>query len=475
MPLVLGVDSSTQATKVEVRDADSGELVAIGRAPHPATTPPRSEQPPEAWLDALHSAVDEAGPRAREVAAVSVAGQQHGLVTTDANGQPVRAAKLWNDTESAPDARWLIDQLPGGEAAWAAACGSVPVAAFTITKLSWLHRSEPETWARAARVCLPHDWLTWKLGAELVTDRGDASGTGYFSPATGDYRFDLLGIVDGDVDWSERLPRVLGPAEVAGKTGAFGADALLAPGTGDNMAAALALALEPGDVAVSLGTSGTVYAVSDTPTADASGAVAGFADATGRFLPLVCTLNATKVTDAFARWLGVDHAGLDALAAASAPGANGTVVVPYFAGERTPNRPDASGTIAGLRTTTTREDLARAAVEGVVCGLLDGLDALERAGVRVDGRITLVGGGARSRAFQRVLADISGRVVAVPAADEHVAAGACIQAAAVLHGRDLGEIGRAWGLGAGPTIEPHDVDRDAIRAAYALAAGAFGG
>src|SRR5258708_26128471 len=387
MPLILGVDSSTQSTKVEVRDADTGALVAIARAPHPPTTPPRSEQDPHAWWDALH-------------AAVAIAGQQHGLVVVDASDRVIRPAKLWNDTESAPDAGWLIEQLTTqdrtGEAAWAAACGSVPVAAFTITKLSWLHRSEPDAWARVARVCLPHDWLTWKMTGEFVTDRGDASGTGYFSAARDEYALDLLAIVDPDVDWMSRLPRVLPPAERAGTTNAFDSDAVVAPGTGDNMAAALALALRPGDVAISLGTSGTVYTVSESPTHDASGAVAGFADAAGRFLPLVCTLNATKVTDSMARWLGADYAEFAALALDAAPGAGGVVVVPYFDGERTPNRPDASGVISGLRTDTTREQLARAAVEGGVCGLLDGLDALTRAGVRADGDI--VPGAGRARA-----------------------------------------------------------------------------
>src|SRR5262249_27836252 len=196
---------------------------------------------------------------------------------------------------------------------WAHACGSVPLAAFTIAKLSWLHRSEPDAWARLSHVCLPHDWLTYKLTGEFVTDRGDASGTGYFSAAENAYRTDLLAIGDNDVDWAPRLPRVCGPTEGVGRAG----DAIVAPGTGDNMAAALGIALAPGDVAISIGTSGTVFAVSDMPTFDATGAVAGFADATGRFLPLVCTLNATKVTDAIARLLGGDHAGLDALALAA--------------------------------------------------------------------------------------------------------------------------------------------------------------
>jgi xylulokinase len=394
------------------------------------------------------------------------------MVVLDADRRVVRPAKLWNDTESAADARWLLDQLAGAEAAWATACGSVPVAAFTITKLSWLHRREPEAWARVAQVCLPHDWITWKLTGELVTDRGDASGTGYFSAASNEYRLDLLALVDDGADWSTRLPRVLGPTEPAGETQVFGSRAVVAPGTGDNMAAAMALALRPGDVAVSLGTSGTVYTVSESPTADPTGAVAGFADATGRYLPLVCTLNATKVTDAIAGWLGVEHAELDALALSAVPGAGGVVVVPYFDGERTPNRPDATGRVAGLRTTTTRSDIARAAIEGVVCGLLDGLDALADAGVRADGDIVLVGGGARSVAYQRVLADLAGRRVIVPEADEHVAAGACIHAAAVLGSRPISEIAHEWALARGSATDPDpDVDRDAVRAAYAEARG----
>jgi len=470
--LVLGVDSSTQATKVQARDADTGELIAAGRAPHSPTTPPRSEQDPDEWWEALHAAVGHAGIAARDVVAVSVAGQQHGMVVLDANNRVVRPAKLWNDTESAADARWLVDQLAGKEAEWAHRCGSVPVAAFTITKLSWLHRCEPDAWARVARVCLPHDWITWKLTDEFVTDRGDASGTGYFSAADDAYQPELLALVDDGVDWLPRLPRVAGPVEPVGVTRTFGSNLVVASGTGDNMAAAAALGVVPGDVVVSLGTSGTVYALSESATADPTGAVAGFADATGRYLPLVCTLNATKVTDTVARWLRVDHAGLDALALAAPSGANGVVVVPYFDGERTPNRPDASGTIVGLRNSTTPEDFARAAIEGVVCGLLDGIDALTNAGVCTDGDVVLVGGGAPSAAYQRVLADLSGRRVIVPKAAEHVAAGACIQAAAVVAGRAIPAIARAWGLAHGPAIDPGGhVDAAAVRAAYAAACG----
>lgn len=460
--LVAGVDSSTTATKVEVRELQSGRVVGRGSAPHPRTHPPRSEQDPAAWWAAFESAWQQAG--APDVAAISVAGQQHGMVALDEQRAVIRPAKLWNDTESAPDAAWLIAQLPGGSKAWADACGVVPVASITITKLSWLHRSEPEAWRRLAHVLLPHDWLTLQLTGRLATDRGDASGTGYWSAATGSYCFDLLAIVDGDRDWTGVVPPVLGPGDVAGEW----RGAQVGPGTGDNMAGALGVGLRSGDVAVSIGTSGTVYAVSDAPTADPSGAVAGFADASGRHLPLVCTLNATKVTDAVAGLLGIDHTGLDELALAAPPGAGGLSLLPYLDGERTPNRPAATGVLSGLRSDVTREQLARAAVEGVVCGLLDGLDALS-AFASADGRLLLVGGGAHSQAYRQVLADLSGRTVLVPRGDQQVATGACVQAAAVATGAEPADIADRWRLGEGDEVEPGPgaAAADEVRAGYA--------
>lgn len=464
MPLVMGVDSSTQSTKVELRDIDDGTVIASGRAPHPTVLPPVSEQDPQEWWDALVAARATAGHE-DEVVATSIAAQQHGLVVLDETDQVIRPAKLWNDTESAPDARWLIDQLGDdaqtGSAAWATACGSVPVAAFTITKLSWLHRNEPEAFARISRVGLPHDWLAWRLTGEWVTDRGDASGTGYWSPFENRWRTDLLEIVDADTDWSAALPFVAEPGD--------------AVGTGDNMAACLGADLEPGDVGVSLGTSGTVFSPSEHPTADPSGAVAGFADATGGFLPLVCTLNATKVTDAIARLLGVDLPTLDALALAAPTSRAGPTLVPYLDGERTPNRPDARGTLSGIGSDVTREELARAAFDGVVCGLLDGLDALSAAGVDVSrGRLVLVGGGARSPAYRQAFADLAQRPVTVIGDTEGlVARGAAIQAAARHRGCSIADVQSAWTTAPDATVEPEwsKDEAGARRAAYAAARG----
>lgn len=464
MPHVAGIDSSSGSTKVEVRDLDTGEIVASATARHPVTTPPRSEQEPAAWWSAFEHAWAQVG--APDVAAINVAGQQHGMVALDEAGDVIRPAKLWNDTECAPDAGWLLKQLPGGAADWVAACGSVPVAAFTIAKLSWLHRTEPENWARLAHVLLPHDWMTYRLAGAMFTDRGDASGTGYWSPATGEYCWDLLSIIDSERNWSHVVPHVLGPLEPAGTWG----HAVVGPGTGDNMAAALGLNLQPGDAVISLGTSGTAYTVHGEATQDPSGAVAGFADAAGRFLPLVCTLNATRVTDAIARLLGVDHAGLDALALAAPLGSGGVTMLPYFDGERTPNRPKATGSLVGLRSDASREQLARAAVEGVVCGLLDGLDAL-RTHVPDVRRVILVGGGGRSASFRQVLADLCDLDVFVSQASEAVAAGACVQAAAVLQEIDPSIVAARWGLGGCDQITRSDsstADAAAVvRSAYA--------
>lgn len=484
MVLVLGVDSSTQSVKVEIRHAQTGRLMATGRAAHPTTTPPRSEQSPQQWWDAFvaaaKTALDEVD--SADVAAISVAGQQHGMVALDTAGDPVHPAKLWNDTESAPQADELVARL--GAARWSNAVGSVPVAAFTVTKLAWLKENHPEAFARIASVHLPHDELTRRLIGDRVTDRGDASGTGYWSPRTGQWDTDVLAQIDDTVDWPNVLPRVLPPFAVAGTLTAEAAaalglrsDVLVGPGTGDNMGAALGLGLAAGDVVISLGTSGTVYAVSDIPTSDATGAVAGFADASGRFLPLVCTLNAMKVTDATARLLGVDHAEFEALVLESKPGAGGVVLVPYFDGERTPNRPDATGSITGIRSDVTRAQLARASVEGVVCGLLDGLDALRAAGVSDGGRLLLIGGGSRSSAFRRVVADLSQRPITIPSADEHVAIGAALQAAVVwsvsngaVAAESLVHLRIEWGLGGGEVVMPDlSCDAASVRAAYAAA------
>lgn len=453
MPLVAGVDSSTQSVKVVVCDADTGVVVREGRAAHPDGT----ECHPDRWWDALGAAMHGLMDG---VAAISVAGQQHGMVVLDDAGAVVRPALLWNDTRSAPDAADLVAELGGGQA-WADAVGSVPVASFTVTKLRWLARAEPEAAARVATAMLPHDWLTHRLsgGTVTATDRGDASGTGYWSPADGAYRTDLLAWALGH---DAALPEVAAPGAAVGETPG---GIILGAGTGDNMGAALGLGLAPGDVVVSLGTSGTAMAVADRPSADGTGIVAGFADATGRFLPLVCTLNAARVLTATAAMLGVDLDRLSDLALAAPPGAGGLVLVPYLDGERTPDLPDATGTLVGMtRANMTPEHMARAAVEGMLCGLADAVDAL---GPRPN-RVLLIGGAAASPAVRHVAATLFGGAIHIPAPAEYVALGAARQAAWALSGAAAPP---DWGDGDGVRVEaPPAPD---VRRAYSTAQSAL--
>jgi len=465
MTLVAGVDSSTQSCKIVIRDADSGELVRTGRAAHPGGT----EVHPQRWWEALQTAVRDAGGL-HDVAALAVGGQQHGMIALAADGAVIRDALLWNDTRSAPAATELIAEL--GEQQWADAIGSVPVASLTVTKLRWLRDAEPDNAARVHAVCLPHDWLTWQLAGGfagvgfdgLVTDRSDASGTGYWSPASESYRPDLLQRALGH---DALVPQVLGPYAQAGVgTGeVFGAATpVLGPGAGDNAAAALALALGPGDVAVSIGTSGVVSAIAGAATADGSGLVTGFADATGRYLPLACTLNAARVLDWAAELIGVDHEGLAKLALQAPAGADGLVLVPYFEGERTPNRPRSTAALHGMRlSNTTGAHIARAAVEALLCSLADGIDALRAAGVPVQ-RAFLIGGAAQSAAVQQLAPGILGREVLVPTPGEYVADGAARQAAWVLSGQQQQP---QWSASGAPVVLAPDRPTPQVREQYA--------
>ena len=425
MTYVIGLDSSTQSCTGVLVDADSGAVLAQARVPHPHGT----QVDPRAWLRAADEVVARLGETA-PAEALAVGGQQHGMVGLDEAGEPVRDALLWHDTRSAAAARDLIEEM-GGAQACAAELGSVLVASFTATKLRWLRDHEPDAASRVRRVLLPHDYVSWHLAgrrAEPWTDRGDASGTGYYATARGEWRPDLAAAALGH---EVGLPRVVAPGDVAATTPDGQA---LAAGTGDNMAAALGTGLHPGDVLLSIGTSGVASTVGPDPVADGTGTVTGFAAADGGFLPMVTTMNAARILDLQATWLGTDHAGLADLALESSPGAGGAVLLPYYAGERTPNRPDAVGTWTGLTPTTTRADLARAAVEALSCSLADAVDLLRAHTGRSDGRVLLVGGAARSAAVQRVLPGVLGSPVELPPPAEYVALGAARQAAWALSG-----------------------------------------
>jgi xylulokinase len=443
-PFVIGVDSSTQSAKALVVDTGTGQVVARGQAPHTVTAGPGRESDPEEWWRALESALEQCGRAAQEAAAVSVGGQQHGLVTLNTDGRPVRPALLWNDVRSAPQSDRLIEQL-GGPERWAERIGSVPAPAFTVTKWAWLCENEPQSAAATAAVRLPHDYLTERLTGASTTDRGDASGTGWWASARESYDEDMLELVRLA---PELLPRVLAPGEAAGTVRPglpLPAGALVASGTGDNMAAALGLGLRPGQPVLSLGTSGTVYAVSPHRPSDPTGTVAGFADARGDWLPLACTLNCTLAVDRIAALLGLDREAVE--------GGGEVALLPFLDGERTPNLPYASGLLNGLRHDTTGGHVLQAAYDGAVFALLRALDQVLDESTAQDAPLLLIGGGAKGAAWRETVRHLSGRPVQVPRAEELVALGAAAQAAGLLLEEDPAAVARRWGTAEGPSYD----------------------
>ena len=442
-PFVAGVDSSTQSCKVVICDPVTGRIVREGRASHPEG----SEVDPQAWWDAFLEAVRAAGGL-DDVRALSVGGQQHGMVCLDEHGEVIRPALLWNDTRSAGAAEELTCERGDGDREfgarwWARATGLVPVASFTVTKLRWLADNEPENARKIAAICLPHDWLSWKIrggfdavGLEgLCTDRSDASGTGYMDRTDAAYRREILAqALRISVEEAEGiiLPKICKPLEAmgCGDLAQGWGEIAIGPGCGDNAGAALGVGLGVGQALLSLGTSGVVAVVSETPVEDPSGQVAGFADASGHWLPLACTLNASRILDAVGAMSGLDYEELDE-AALSVPDAGGLRLVPYFEGERTPNLPDATARLEGMTLkNSTRAHLARAGVEGLLTHMRFALECVRELGVPIE-KVLVVGGGARSRAVQSLALEFLGVPVEFPEAAEYVALGAARQAGAL--------------------------------------------
>ncbi|MCX5143587.1 xylulokinase [Streptomyces sp. NBC_00338] len=446
---VIGVDSSTQSTKAAVVDAATGRLLAVGRAPHTVTGRGGArESDPGQWWQALCTAVAaalaESGLDPAAVTGIAVAGQQHGLVTLDADGDPVRPALLWNDTRSAPQAAALTAAL--GRDAWLERTGSVPVASMTAAKWMWLRENEPAAAAATAAVRLPHDFLTERLSGAAVTDPGDASGTCWYDPATHAYDPELLALTGMRTDLLSTVAAT--GATVAGHLTARAAAALglpegipVAAGTGDNMAAAVGLGLGAEGLldhpVVSLGTSGTVFAA--TRNRPHSALLAGFAAADGTRLPLGCTLNCTLAVDKVAALLGLDRED-------AAPGGE-AVLLPFLDGERTPDLPAASGLLHGLRHDTTRQQILGAAYEGAVVAVLRALDELPLDAP--DAPLRLIGGGARGTMWVETVRRLSGRPVILPDSAELVALGAAALAAGAATGRDPVALATEWGTGGG--------------------------
>jgi xylulokinase len=461
--VVLGVDSGTQSTKVLAVDLTSGEVVGEGRGPHSGG----STQHPSEWWVALRTAIAGIDLTGLNVRGLAVAGQQHGCVLIDAAGEVVRPAPLWNNVDAAPDAERLNEQ-----ADFAAAVGTRLVASVTIAKLAQIKRTAPEDITRTAEVGLPHDWLNFRLTGNLASDRGDASGSGWWSPSDGLDRRNLLALAIGDDDARRlRLPEVRGPEEPAGVLTSEAAKDLglppriaIGPGTGDNMGAALGVGAAVGEMVISLGTSGTAFAVSENPTTDETGEVCGFADGTGRFLPLACMINCTRVVDSTAEAFGIDRRKALDLVADLEPGTQGLLLLPYFGGERTPNLPDAAGALTGITIENLKPELIiRAALDGVAAGLAYCVEALNRLGVAAP-EVTLVGGGSAHRAWQQAIADATRLAVTVRSGTEHAARGAAAQAAAIVLGERVAHVSARWR----PPVIAEVLPRLELRSAFRL-------
>lgn len=424
MGKVAGIDSSSKGTTIVVCDTDTGEVLRQGHAPHPpGDTEHPTEIDPQSWLLSLGEAA--AGGVLEGVQAIGVCAQQQCLIALDAGGVTVRPALPRADKRAQVQAADLVEEL-GGPAAWAEAVGTVPQATHPVAKLRWIAQNEPSSAKRIAQALLPHDWLVWQLlgrPARLTTDRGDASGTGWWSAAAGQYRSDL---VERALGHQVRLPDVLAPAEPAGQTPE---GLLISAGTGDTMAAALGLGLGPGDAVVSLGTGGSVFAVHHEALKDPTGTVTSYADATGAHMPLVQVRNAVRALRGTADLLGTDLPGLSDLALRSTPGSYGLVLLPYLEGERTPDLPHTAGTLAGLRRESMKpEHLARASFEGMLCALADALDVLRGKGAEVR-RVFLLGAAAELPAVQAIAPALFGALVVVPPGAQYAALGAARQAA----------------------------------------------
>ncbi|MBI1817637.1 MAG: xylulokinase [Deltaproteobacteria bacterium] len=438
MSLYLGFDVGTQGTKGVVLDAESHAVVArAGRSYGliPNLPPGAAEQHPETWVQAVQEVAAEllAGVDRARVRGIGVSGQQHGLVVLDDHDRVVRPAKLWCDTTTAAEAHELSRDL-----------GHAIPAGFTASKMLWLQRHEPEVWKRVRSVLLPHDYLNFRLTGRKTMEPGDASGTGFFDPVT--RAFDQRALSRIDARLAEMLPPMIQSGEPAGALSSAGAQLLglpdgmlVASGGGDNMMSAIGSgATRPGVVVVSLGTSGTAFAYSPTPVVDPDGSIAAFCDSTGGWLPLLCVMNMTGVTEeARAAFGDADHELLTREAAQVPAGCDGVMFLPYLRGERVPNLPGATGAIVGLRPGLLRRGhLFRAALEGTSLNLALGIERMQRLGITVDS-VRVVGGGAHNPLWRQILADVLEVWVQRLTEPESAALGAAIQA--------LWTVGRAAG------------------------------
>jgi xylulokinase len=439
--LFIGIDSGTQGTKVVVLSRSQGQIISSADAPHQLMETPQGgrEQDPAWWTAACEQAITAAlkssAVDCTKIKAIAVSGQQHGLVPLDAQGRVIRPAKLWCDTETLPQCRTLTKRV-GGEEAMVNAIGNHMAAGFTASKVAWLKELEPENYARLYTVLLPHDYLNYWLTGERKTEYGDASGTAYFDVRHRCWSEALLNAIDDSGRLQNCLPGMMAPAEACGYllskwSAVWGLPegVLVAAGGGDNMMAAIGTGnVRPGVLTASLGTSGTIYAYSDSPVVDSQGELAAFCSSSGGWLPLVCTMNVTVATELIRHLLKFDLKKFNAQVAQAPPGAEGILLLPFFNGERTPALPEATASLYGMTSLNlTTANLCRAFMEGATLGLRYGFDVMLRNGIRPT-EIRLVGGGAQSGIWRQLVADVFQMPVVSPASTEAGALGAALQA-----------------------------------------------
>lgn len=439
MSLFIGIDSGTQSTKAVVLDLEQRKVIAEARAPHrlisglPAG---HMEQHPQDWTAALDTVIAAvvAQVDAGRVRGIGISGQQHGFVPLNAKGEVIRPAKLWCDTSTAKECELLTKKLGGAKAVIRRA-GLPFLPGYTAPKILWLQRHEPANYKKLRHVLLPHDYLNFYLTGNFSMEHGDASGTALMDVRKRTWSKAIIDAIDPRLaDWlpplgaSDGIAGTLRP-DLAAKYG-LSAGVIVSAGGGDNMMGAIGTGnVRPGVITASFGTSGTIYAYADRPVVDARGEIAAFCSSTGGWLPLLCTMNVTTVTEQMRGLFGQDHAAFDAAVQSAPPGAGGLVLLPYFAGERTPNVPDGSGALLGLTSGNLQApQLARAAMEGVTLGMNYGLNRLAALGVKAK-EIRVTGGGAKSSAWRQIMADVFGVPVVAMVEDEGAALGGAIQAA----------------------------------------------
>jgi xylulokinase len=453
MKLVVGVDSSTQSCKVEIREQEKGLLISTGVSRHEPTFPPKSEQDPNQWWQAFvlafQNATADDSVDKNLIEAIAVTAQCHGMVTLDDEFNIVRPAKLWNDTQSAPQSNYLVEKY--GQDYWINQIGSLIGPSFTLTKILWLKENEPENFKKVKKICLPHDFLTARLSNRLVTDRAGATCTGYYSVKDSRWTYEILDTIDSTKNWSETLPEILGPETIASKISenvakelGIRSSVVVGPGTGDQMASCMGLGTREGDFVFSIGTSAVIFTVSNKPVYDLTGIVNGMADSSGKYMPVMVGLNGTKITDWAAKIMDCSLEELGELALSAELDENSAVMAAFFDGERTPNLPYATGVIAGLNSMTDRKKFARCIFDGVLLPLIKNYNFLKNLVQKSDGRIIFTGGASRSKAYQQILADLLQEEIYIVDVEESSARGACVQATAIARGTTASQIIEQW-------------------------------